>query len=228
MLVSPLLLPLVTPTPLSRLATALYVCLLYVVFQYTAGLWSLDNITEPTTAAVIQDAIQNPDRFVLKPQREGGGNNLYGPELSAALQQGLAAGGDSLAAFILMQRIVPPPQRSVFVRGGAWGEDESLSELGIYGTFLRVGDEVGVRWRQKRGRVLTPNLVSYHNGYRVASACLQHCALFDGSTHHCMHAHDLSQLPHPACKLERCIMLRAGGDQRRGGAPRAHQDLIIQ
>ncbi|WIA42733.1 hypothetical protein OEZ86_008676 [Tetradesmus obliquus] len=110
--------------------------------QLFAGLWSLDNISEPATAAVIQDAIQNPDRFVLKPQREGGGNNLYGPELSAALQQGLAAGGDSLAAFILMQRIVPPPQRSVFVRGGAWAEDESLSELGIYGTFLRIGDEV--------------------------------------------------------------------------------------
>jgi glutathione synthase len=92
---------------------------------------------------VIQDAIQNPDRYVLKPQREGGGNNLYGSDLSAALQQGLEAGGDSLAAYILMQRIEPPPQRSVFVRGGEWAEDESLSELGIYGTFLRVGAEVG-------------------------------------------------------------------------------------
>jgi glutathione synthase len=108
-----------------------------------AGLWSLDSPSDPSTASVIQDAIQNPDRYVLKPQREGGGNNLYGPDLSSALQQGVQAGGDSLAAYILMQRIVPPPQRSVFVRGGEWAEDESLSELGIYGTFLRVGDEVG-------------------------------------------------------------------------------------
>jgi hypothetical protein len=89
--------------------------------------------------------MQNPDRYVLKPQREGGGNNLYGQNLVEMLQQGLAAGGgEGLAAFILMQRIVPPPQRSVFVRGGAWAEDESLSELGIYGTFLKVGQQVRV------------------------------------------------------------------------------------
>lgn len=111
----------------------------------SAGLWSLDNPSDPTTSAVIQDAIQNPDRYVLKPQREGGGNNLYGQELVQQLQQGLAAnGGEGLAAYILMQRIVPPPQRSVFVRNGQWQEDESLSELGIYGTFLKVGREVSL------------------------------------------------------------------------------------
>lgn len=26
-------------------------------------------------------AMENPDRFVLKPQREGGGNNMYGDEI---------------------------------------------------------------------------------------------------------------------------------------------------
>lgn len=108
-----------------------------------SGLWSLDSPSESGTAAVIQDAIQNPGRFVLKPQREGGGNNLYGEELVKTLQEGLEAGGKGLAAYILMQRIVPPPQRTVFVRNGAWMEEESLSELGIYGTYLRVNDKVG-------------------------------------------------------------------------------------
>eukprot|EP00775_Hariotina_reticulata_P013550 gene13550-13677_t len=103
------------------------------------SLWSLDDPGEPATAAVLQEALQQPERFVLKPQREGGGNNLYGQELVQALQDGLAAGGEGLAAYILMQRIIPPPQRSIFVRGGAWREDESLSELGIYGTYLRAG-----------------------------------------------------------------------------------------
>lgn len=108
-----------------------------------AGLWALDEPAEAATAAVIQDALQNPDRYVLKPQREGGGNNLYGQELVEQLRRGLAAdGGEGLAAFILMQRIVPPPQRTVFVRSGEWYEEESLSELGIYGVFMKVGDKV--------------------------------------------------------------------------------------
>jgi hypothetical protein len=74
---------------------------------------------------------------VLKPQREGGGNNLYGDELAARLRE-----GSGLSAYILMQRIKPPPQRSLLVRQGAHHEDETLSELGIYGTYLRAGRQV--------------------------------------------------------------------------------------
>lgn len=48
-------------------------------------------------------AAAEPERFVLKPQREGGGNNLYGEELRAKLAE-----GNGLAAYILMQRIQPP------------------------------------------------------------------------------------------------------------------------
>ncbi|KAI8475146.1 MAG: glutathione synthetase [Monoraphidium minutum] len=103
-----------------------------------AGLWSLDDPSAPETTAVVADAISNPERYVLKPQREGGGNNLYGEELVARLKEG----GAGLGAFILMQRILPSPQRSVMARQGAWSEEETLSELGIYGTFLRKGREV--------------------------------------------------------------------------------------
>ena len=54
-------------------------------------------------AEVLARAEAAPDDFVLKPQREGGGNNLYGPELAARLHR-----REGLAAFILMQRIRPP------------------------------------------------------------------------------------------------------------------------
>lgn len=103
-----------------------------------AGLWSLDDPSSPDTAAVISDAVSHPERYVLKPQREGGGNNLYGDELAERLKEG----GPGLGAFILMQRILPPAQRSILLRQGSWSEEETLSELGIYGTFLRKGDQV--------------------------------------------------------------------------------------
>ena len=32
-------------------------------------------------------AISHPDLYVLKPQREGGGNNFYGAQLATALQE---------------------------------------------------------------------------------------------------------------------------------------------
>jgi hypothetical protein len=35
-------------------------------------------LNDEKTAAVVADAIASPNAYVLKPQREGGGNNLYG------------------------------------------------------------------------------------------------------------------------------------------------------
>ena len=55
---------------------------------------------------MLAAAAAEPERFVLKPQREGGGNNLYAEELRAKL-----ATGEGLAAYILMQRIQPPMNR---------------------------------------------------------------------------------------------------------------------
>jgi len=101
-----------------------------------ADLYSLDG-GEETEA--IQLALANPARYVLKPQREGGGNNLYSDQLKARLEQG----GD-LGAFILMQRILPPSQSTMTIRNGNALRLETLSELGIYGSYLRVGDDVVV------------------------------------------------------------------------------------
>jgi glutathione synthase len=41
-----------------------------------------------------------------------------------------------------MQRIRPPPQRSLLLRGGALVEADSLSELGVYGVYVRANGAV--------------------------------------------------------------------------------------
>ncbi|CAK0740272.1 hypothetical protein CVIRNUC_001238 [Coccomyxa viridis] len=102
-----------------------------------AGLWSLDNPDNPETQDVLQQADMQPDDYVLKPQREGGGNNLYGDQLQQRLRD-----PKGLAAYILMQRIRPPINRSMLLRDGNILEVDTLSELGIYGTFVGRGDTV--------------------------------------------------------------------------------------
>jgi len=46
-------------------------------------------------------------------------------------------GGDALAAYILMQRIFPKASPAYLVRGGICHEGLVISELGIYGAYLR-------------------------------------------------------------------------------------------
>ena len=70
------------------------------------GLWSLDDLEDPSTREILADAQSHPERYVLKPQREGGGNNLYGAAAAERLRDPCG-----LAAYILMQRIQPPINR---------------------------------------------------------------------------------------------------------------------
>ncbi|XP_010921963.1 glutathione synthetase, chloroplastic isoform X2 [Elaeis guineensis] len=101
-----------------------------------AGLWSLDNID------VVKSAIERPEFFVLKPQREGGGNNIYGDKVRETLIRLQQEGSEELAAYILMQRIFPTASLSYLVREGICHQDHAISELGIYGAYLRNKDKV--------------------------------------------------------------------------------------
>lgn len=43
------------------------------------------------------------------------------------------------AGYVLMQRIFPLPQKTAFLRAGALQVLPSISELGVYGTYLAYG-----------------------------------------------------------------------------------------
>jgi glutathione synthase len=110
-----------------------------------AGLYALDG---EDAAAAVELGLNTPESYVLKPQREGGGNNLYGEALRAQLAKftpdaPIGSDGD-LSSFILMQRILPPVNRTLCLRNGEMQELETLSELGIYGGYLRVGEDVAM------------------------------------------------------------------------------------
>ena len=108
-----------------------------------AGLYAMDGAA---AADAVRLGLGNPGGYVLKPQREGGGNNLYGDELTAALRtyDPDASPGEpgDLSAYILMQRIFPPANRTLCLRRGELAELDTLSELGVYGGYLRVGETV--------------------------------------------------------------------------------------
>ena len=90
-------------------------------------------------AKAMADAVAHPERYVLKPQREGGGNNLYGAELKGKLDNSKAT-DEELRSFILMQRIFPKAQPAVMINRGRPVAGHSISELGVYGTYLGDGE----------------------------------------------------------------------------------------
>lgn len=81
-------------------------------------------------------AIKTPERFVLKPQREGGGNNVYGEEIRDAVMK--MKNSKERSAWILMDRITPPLQSNYMIRPGQDIKEpvDLVSELGIFGVII--------------------------------------------------------------------------------------------
>ncbi|GMN25114.1 hypothetical protein TIFTF001_000798 [Ficus carica] len=101
-----------------------------------AGLWSLDD------SDIVKKAIERPELFVMKPQREGGGNNIYGNNVRETLTKLQKEDTEEDAAYILMQRIFPTVSSTFLLRDGICHKDDAVSELGVYGAYLRNKEKV--------------------------------------------------------------------------------------
>ncbi|KZO96907.1 glutathione synthase [Calocera viscosa TUFC12733] len=135
-------------------------------------------------ATTVQTTIENAAHLVLKPQREGGGNNVYRSNIPPFLKKLPAAEHE---AWVVMELIEPPPLRNVLLKAGAseegGKEGDVISELGIFGICLygsegsgsceiKVNEEVGYLVRTK-GRE------SDEGGVAVGFSCLDSLVLVD-------------------------------------------------
>jgi glutathione synthase len=115
-----------------------------------AGLYSLGDDATSVDLKVVQDIILlgQEGSYVLKPQREGGGYNYYGQVLAKKLKDHVQVSEDgslvldsSLAEFILMERLFPPSQNAILIRGGlVEGIGKTISELGCFGSIVVSSD----------------------------------------------------------------------------------------
>lgn len=134
-----------------------------------AGLYGLEP-GNPAWEDVIKKAIEHPEDFVMKPNREGGGNNLHGGDIVAALTTMPEV---ERASYILMEKIRPPVQEMVIVRKGEATRCECVSEYGFFSTFLGDGEKIhlnehaGHLVRSKAENILEGGVAT---GYAVLSS----------------------------------------------------------
>ncbi|KAK9473734.1 uncharacterized protein V1510DRAFT_391712 [Dipodascopsis tothii] len=75
-----------------------------------------------------------PERYVLKPQREGGGNNVYRDKIPEFLA---SVAPEKWSGYILMELIEPPADvANAIIRAGSTRSGNIISELGIFGWAL--------------------------------------------------------------------------------------------
>lgn len=105
------------------------------------AIYPLDSTPEGKHAIRLATDAKESEGYVLKPQREGGGNNIYGAKIPAFLA-GLGGDQQKWRSHILMELIQPPPLKNSIFRNGEVQSGEVIGELGVYGVCL---------WRNGQG-----------------------------------------------------------------------------
>ncbi|VDM30375.1 unnamed protein product [Hydatigera taeniaeformis] len=115
------------------------------------------NFADPVVIEkMVDECRRGPDKFVLKPQREGGGNNVFGVGevgmVGVDFKRGVFCIAEDIArkldevmgkaeanAYILMERLEPPVVENCVVGMECASplRCQMVSELGIYGVLLR-------------------------------------------------------------------------------------------
>jgi glutathione synthase len=122
--------------------------------QLRSSFTTLLCLRSQLTPSLLSEVQSNPNDWVLKPMREGGGNNIYCDELAKAFKAYAAnpCSAAWLQGCVLMKRIKPVSHRVLMAREGEVREVMGLWELGIYGTY--IGDGNKEYWNKTQGHLL--------------------------------------------------------------------------
>ena len=123
-----------------------------------AGLWSFDS------DQVIDMALKNPEKFVMKPQREGGGHNIYGDDIVKHLEP--MRNSSERDAYILMQLMTPPVIDNILIGRDVepipGHVDQVTCELGIFGSIL--ASKKSIVFNHEDGHVLRCKKIGVNEG----------------------------------------------------------------
>ena len=120
----------------------------------------------------------DPERckgYVLKPQREGGGNNIYRSSIPPFLN---SLPETHWKSYILMEIITPPPVHNLILRNGVIERGGVICELGVYGACVWHHTTKEVLYNEEAGYLLrTKGDKSEEGGVAAGFGSMDSCRL---------------------------------------------------
>lgn len=138
--------------------------------------WPVDSAT-PEGRKGFETGLRDFQNLVLKPQREGGGHNMYGCDIKNYLQT--IVDSEERQQYILMQKINAPSERNWLLHSDDKQEEDLsrlespqqlISELGIYGSIVSNGKSIisnesaGYLVRTKKSGVNEGGVIAGYSG----------------------------------------------------------------
>jgi glutathione synthetase len=127
-------------------------------------MYPLDGSPAGQQGRQLATNLETARRFVLKPQREGGGNNIYREDIPPFLEK---TPKEQWEAYVLMEMIEPPPQRNIIHRNGQTRKAGVICELGIFGACVWENASDGafkIHYNEEVGHLLRTKGDESHEG----------------------------------------------------------------
>jgi glutathione synthetase len=163
-----------SPSPLARFLKSEDADLEKLEDTFT-NIFPLDDSPAGLEARKIAVDPEQCKKYVLKPQREGGGNNTYRSAIPPFLK---SLPESHWKSFILMEIISPPPVHNMILRNGVIEKGGVICELGIYGTCLWNQATAEVLYNRQAGYLLrTKGDKSEEGGVAAGFGSMDSCSL---------------------------------------------------
>lgn len=131
---------------ISRFFTSIY---------YTGDISDKDELQ-----IILEDVKKNTSKYIVKPMKEGGGNNYYNNDILKIIDT------DQINTAIIMERIVPQEVETYLLENGKISKKNCVSEISVYGIILsddtqvHINKQVGFLLRTKDASVQEGGVIS--------------------------------------------------------------------
>ncbi|KAJ9155814.1 Glutathione synthetase [Coniochaeta hoffmannii] len=145
------------------------------ILETFTNIFPMDTSEAGLAARKLATDPQECQKYVLKPQREGGGNNFYRSSIPPYLK---SVPESHWGSYILMELITPPPVTNIILRNGQLEQGGVICELGRYGACVWNQDTREILYNEDAGYLLrTKGDQSEEGGVAAGFGCMDSCSL---------------------------------------------------
>ena len=112
------------------------------IMRFFVKLYYTRDMDKEKQKELFTEILANPSNFVVKPQKEGGGNNYYGDKIKELIPSADGEPNEIINNSIIMEKINPPEYETVALIEGATKVMSAVSEFSAYGVVLSDGTNI--------------------------------------------------------------------------------------
>ena len=106
------------------------------ILRFFGGIYYIKDMNDEAKKELFSKIKSDPTKYILKPMREGGGNNVYGDKLKELIPEEGNEPGDLLKVSVIVDKIDSAVHESIVLRNEKISVQNSVSEFSIYGIVL--------------------------------------------------------------------------------------------